>query len=56
MIADRYKTALENYLEQLKRVVSDAAVDYHRVTIDRPYEEVLANFLLGRAARKKGRR
>ena len=33
-IADRYHTALEPYLKDLRQVVVDSAVDYHRVTID----------------------
>lgn len=41
---------LEAYLDSLRRVVLESAVDYHRVVTDQPYEQVLARFLVGRAA------
>ena len=47
-IADRYHTALSRYLQGLRQVVVDSAVDYHRVTIDSDYEQVLLTFLIGR--------
>jgi uncharacterized protein (DUF58 family) len=47
-IADRYHKALGRYLEQLQKVVVDTAVDYHRVSIDTNYEQVLMRFLIGR--------
>jgi len=49
-ITDRYHKALEAYLDDLRRVVLESAVDYHRVVTDQPYEQVLARFLVGRAA------
>lgn len=49
LIAQQYREALRAYLEEVNEIVRDAAVDYHRVTIDEPYDEVLARFLLGRA-------
>jgi uncharacterized protein (DUF58 family) len=54
-IADRYHRALDTYLTDLKRVVLESAVDYHRVLIDEDYERVLMRFLIGRA-RGKGAR
>jgi uncharacterized protein (DUF58 family) len=54
-IADRYLKALDEYLAGLKQVVLESAVDYHRVTIDEDYEQVLMRFLIGRA-RSKGSR
>lgn len=47
-IAERYHTALENYLTGLKAVVLESAVDYHRVLLDQDYEQVLTQFLVGR--------
>jgi uncharacterized protein (DUF58 family) len=47
-IADRYQKALSGYLDELLTVVRESAVDYHRVTIDENYEQVLINFLVGR--------
>jgi len=47
-IADRYQKALGNYLDGLHQVVLESAVDYHRVTIDENYEQVLMRFLVGR--------
>jgi uncharacterized protein (DUF58 family) len=47
-IADRYQKALADYLAGLKQVVLESAVDYHRVTLDEDYEQVLIRFLVGR--------
>jgi len=55
IIANQYRRSLDAYLTGLKSVVNDAAVDYHRVCIQDPYDKLLARFLLGRAP-KKGRR
>jgi uncharacterized protein (DUF58 family) len=49
-IADRYHTAITKYLEDLRRIVLENGIDYHRVLTDEPYEQVLARFLVGRAA------
>ena len=48
-IAERYHKALGGYLESLHQVVLESAVDYHRVSIDEDYEQVLIKFLVGRA-------
>src|SRR5213080_58176 len=48
-IADRYHLALRNYLDALRGVVLESAVDYHRVSPAVDYEQVLARFLVGRA-------
>lgn len=54
-IADRYHRALSEYLEQLRKVVLETAVDYRRVNINSPYEQELKNFLVDRAHRGRGR-
>ncbi len=46
-IADRYHEALGSYLSGLKQVMLESAVDYHRVSIDEDYEQVLIRFLIG---------
>jgi uncharacterized protein (DUF58 family) len=51
-IADRYHKALSGYLESLHQIVLESAVDYHRVSIDDNYEQVLMRFLVGRARAK----
>jgi hypothetical protein len=33
----------------LRQVVLESAVDYHQVSLDADYEQVLARFLIGRA-------
>lgn len=48
-IADRYHKALGRYLDELRQVVVETAVDYHRVNIDTDYEQVLMHFLVGRS-------
>ena len=54
-ISERYHRAVTAYLESLRQVVLESGVDYHRVLTDEPYEQVLARFLVGRAA-GRGRR
>jgi uncharacterized protein (DUF58 family) len=51
-IADRYQKALADYLDGLHQVVLESAVDYHRITIDEDYEQVLLRFLVGRTRAK----
>jgi uncharacterized protein (DUF58 family) len=48
-ITDRYREAVRLYLEALRGVVLESAVDFHRVSLDEDYEQVLARFLVGRA-------
>jgi len=48
-IAERYHKALGGYLDSLHQVVLESAVDYHRVSIEEDYEQVLMRFLVGRA-------
>jgi uncharacterized protein (DUF58 family) len=47
-IAERYHKAVSTYLADLHQVVLESAVDYHRVTLDEDYEQVLIRFLVGR--------
>lgn len=54
-IADRYHRVLEDYLAQIKQIMLESAMDYHRVTIDEDYEKVLMRFLVGRTRAKGGR-
>jgi uncharacterized protein (DUF58 family) len=49
-IADRYHQAVAGYLESLRQIVLESGIDYHRVLTDESYEQVLARFLVGRAA------
>jgi uncharacterized protein (DUF58 family) len=52
-IYDRYHKALASYLEQMRTMVLETGIDYHRVSIDQDYEQVLFQYLAGRT---KGRR
>ena len=47
-IADRYHNALQTYLSALRAVILESAVDFHRVSPDEDYEQVLTRFLVGR--------
>jgi uncharacterized protein (DUF58 family) len=47
-IAERYQRAVGTYLQNLTEVVRESAVDYHRVSLDEDYEQVLVRFLVGR--------
>ncbi len=53
-IAERYQKAIGGYLEGLLQVVRESGVDYHRVSIDESYEQLLIRFLVGRT-RVRGR-
>jgi uncharacterized protein (DUF58 family) len=48
LIQRRYREAVETYLGQIDEIVNQSALDYHRVMLDEPYDQVLARFLLGR--------
>jgi uncharacterized protein (DUF58 family) len=48
-IADRYQRALKIYFDGLRETVLESAVDYHRVSLDDDYEQVLGRFLVSRA-------
>ena len=49
-IADRYHRAVQAHLDALRQAGLEAAVDYRLISTDEPYEQVLAEFLVGRAA------
>ncbi len=54
-IASRYHQALSGYLESLRRVVLETAVDYRRISIDAPYAQELTQFLVDRAHARSAR-
>ena len=47
-IAKQYRRAVQEYLEQMKNIIRDTEVDYHRVSIAEHYAEPLSRFLLAR--------
>lgn len=47
-IAKQYRSAVQTYLGDIKKIVRDSAVDYHRVSIEEHYAEPLTRFLLAR--------
>ncbi|MCI0650593.1 MAG: DUF58 domain-containing protein [Planctomycetes bacterium] len=48
-IAERYRAALDSYLAGLRKAVLETAIDYQRVLMSEPYDQVLLRFLIGRA-------
>ncbi|MDF1738316.1 MAG: DUF58 domain-containing protein [Verrucomicrobiales bacterium] len=48
LIQRRYHEAVEGYLTHIDEIVNQSALDYHRIMLDEPYDQVLARFLLGR--------
>jgi uncharacterized protein (DUF58 family) len=48
IIANQYREAVESWLQQLKLVVRDGQVDYHRAIVSDHYADVLTRFLLAR--------
>jgi uncharacterized protein (DUF58 family) len=55
-IADRYHRAVEAYLGDLRRIVLESGIDYHRLLTSDPVEQSLARFLVGRASGRGPRR
>ncbi|MCH2211406.1 MAG: DUF58 domain-containing protein [Fuerstiella sp.] len=47
-MAGQYRNAVQTWLEDVKQIVRDTLVDYHRVSIEEHYAEVLTRFLLAR--------
>ncbi|WP_459557678.1 DUF58 domain-containing protein [Lacunimicrobium album] len=47
-IARQYREAVQKYLEQVKTVMRESGVDYHRVNLEENYADVLVRFLLAR--------
>ncbi|HAC89691.1 MAG TPA: DUF58 domain-containing protein [Planctomycetaceae bacterium] len=54
-IAQRYLQAIQQYLEELRQVVLETAVDYRRVVLDQPYDQALRSFLVDRANLRRSR-
>lgn len=54
-IADRYRKALQIYLDGVRQVMLETSVDYHRISIEEPYEQVLMRLLVGRTRTKATR-
>ncbi|MEZ5944190.1 MAG: DUF58 domain-containing protein [Planctomycetaceae bacterium] len=52
-IIDRYQRAMHGYLDEMKAITLESAVDYQRIQIDQDYEQVLFQFL---ASRTRGKR
>jgi len=48
LIKRQYHSAVQNYLDDINEIVTQTAVDYHRIRLDEPYDRVLARFLMGR--------
>ena len=48
-VIDRYQQVLQSYLENIRKISLESAVDYQRVSISDDYEAVLFRFLAGRA-------
>lgn len=49
LIARQYRKSVQNYLDEINDIVTQTAVDYQRITLDEPYDQVLARFLMGRS-------
>ena len=55
LIANEYASAIQEFLQSVEGRCHDVHADYHLVTSDRDYEEVLRDFLTNRLP-KKGKR
>lgn len=52
LIARQYRESLRRYFDTLTSAVRDARIDYHRVSLEESYDDVLARFLLARSPKK----
>lgn len=52
IIGPQYRKAIQKYLDEVTEVIQDAAIDYHRVQVEEPFEAPLARFLLGRTPKQ----
>lgn len=48
LIDRRYRKALTNYFKTVDEIMNHSVIDYHRILLEEPYEQVLARFLMGR--------
>ena len=48
LIDRRYREALTNYFKTIDEIMNHSVIDYHRILLEEPYEQVLARFLMGR--------
>ena len=55
LIARNYREAVRLYLAEMDELVRTTAMDYHRVKMHEPYDEVLVRFLLGRTPKRAAR-
>lgn len=55
LIARNYREAVRLYLAEMDALVRSTAMDYHRVQLHEPYDEVLVRFLLGRTPKRGAR-
>jgi hypothetical protein len=55
LIARNYREAVRLYLAGMDELVRTTGVDYHRITMDEPYDAALARFLLGRTPKRSAR-
>lgn len=53
LIGKKYREAVAEYLAKVSAICTQTGTDYHRVTMDQPYDQTLARFLLGRNPRTK---
>ncbi len=53
LVSKQYQQAITGYLADLETVMLDAAIDYHRVNLRDPVDQILARFLVGRKPKKK---
>jgi hypothetical protein len=53
LIADEYKTALREFLTNVRAKCHDASADYQLVTTDTPLEPLLRDFLTARLPKSK---
>lgn len=54
-ISQRYHKALDSYLQSLRKLVLETAVDYRRISIDAAYVQELTKYLVDRAYARRAR-
>lgn len=52
LIADDYRQAMRNFMKEVRDKCHDVHADYHLITTDQDYEEIIHNFLTTRLPKK----
>ena len=53
LVAEEYRDAMQSFLADVKVKCHDVHADYHLITTDQDYEEIIHDFLTSRLSKKR---